>query len=91
MNYITWMKQLDGAGQQAVVDTGFLRLVPNQDVSNDGWVDVLDLISVGNKVGVSGPYGRADVDHNGTVNVLDLISVGNYCTIQLMSLPPGVS
>ncbi len=86
-DFINWMRQVDGAGQQAVVDTGFLRLVAAQDVDSNGGVNVLDLISVGNKVGAASNLGRADVDHNGSVNVLDLIAVGNWVGAAIVADP----
>jgi len=83
-NFITWLKATDGAGQTAVATTGFLKLVPNQDVDGNNSVNVLDLISVGNKVGASSNLGRSDVDRNGSVNVLDLISVGNWVGVSIV-------
>ncbi len=84
-NFITWLKATDGAGQAAVATAGFLKLVPNQDVDGNNSVNVLDLISVGNKVGASSNLGRSDVDRNGSVNVLDLISVGNWVGVSIVA------
>ena len=79
-NFINWLEATDGQGQNDVVTAGFLKIYPDQDVNTDNAVNVLDLIMVGNSIGLSGAnhWVRADVDSNGTVNVLDLIQVGNW-------------
>jgi ABC-type phosphate transport system substrate-binding protein len=79
-DFISWLEATDGQGQNDVVTAGFLKLIPDQDVNADNAVNVLDLIMVGNSIGLSGAnhWVRADVDSNGTVNVLDLIQVGNW-------------
>ena len=79
-DFIAWLEATDGQGQNDVVNAGFLKIYPDQDVNTDNTVDVLDLIQVGNYVGQNGAshWVRADVNSDGTVDVLDLISVGNW-------------
>jgi outer membrane protein assembly factor BamB len=50
------------------------------DVNQDGWVNVLDIIRVGQHFGESGAAGwiREDVNKDGVVNVLDLIMIGQH-------------
>ncbi len=50
------------------------------DVNEDGAVNALDMISIGQHYGESGAPGwiRQDVNHDGTINVLDAILVGQH-------------
>jgi len=84
--FINWIRATDGAGQASVVSTGFLKLVPDQDVKVDNSVDVLDLIQVGNAVGQTGTprFIRADVKADGAIDVLDLIQVGNWVGVSIL-------
>ena len=80
-DFINWMKQTNGQGQNDVVTAGFLKLIPDQDVVIDNTIDVLDLIGVGNHIGEHGAtphWIRADVKADGVIDVLDLIAVGNW-------------
>ena len=88
-SFLSWITQLNGKGQADVVSAGFLTLVPGEDVNNDGTVNVLDLIQVGNCIGEGGAQItniRADVNGDGTVNVLDLIQVGNWIGTNILPL-----
>ena len=66
---VTW---LDGAVQ--VVE------YPPWDVNEDGCVNVLDLILVGQHFGETGPacWIREDVNCDGAINVLDVILIGQH-------------
>jgi hypothetical protein len=52
------------------------------DVNGDGWVNVLDLILVGQHFGESGPLGwiPEDVNEDGQIDVLDMILIGQHWT-----------
>ena len=52
------------------------------DVNNDGQVNVLDLVLIGQKWGQTGPPGwiKEDVNKDGAVNVLDMVIVGQHWT-----------
>jgi len=95
-NWLTWIRQEDGTGQQDVAKAGELKLIPDQavlqtSVTSTYTIGVLDLIAVGNKVGQTTNLGRTDVLHNGSISVLDLIAVGNYCGTVVQALPSGVN
>jgi hypothetical protein len=66
---VTW---LDGAVQ--VVE------YPPWDVNEDGCVNVLDMILVGQHFGETGPacWIREDVNCDGAINVLDVILIGQH-------------
>ena len=66
---VTW---LDGAVQ--VVE------YPPWDVNEDGCINVLDLILVGQHFGETGPacWIREDVNCDGAINVLDVIVIGQH-------------
>ncbi len=50
----------------------------NEDVNDDGFVDITDLVIVSQNFGQSGPGIIGDVNGDGLVNILDLISVAQY-------------
>ena len=52
-------------------------VIPSWDLDGNHVCDVLDLISVGNKIGQSGTM-KEDIDANGIIDVLDLIIIGNH-------------
>ncbi|MBN1189425.1 MAG: PQQ-binding-like beta-propeller repeat protein [Dehalococcoidales bacterium] len=53
---------------------------PEWDVNQDGSINVLDMILVGNHFGQTGTPGwlEEDVNSDGDINVLDLILIGNH-------------
>ena len=53
---------------------------PAWDVNEDGTINYLDLIRIGNHYGESGAAGwiAEDVNSDGTINYLDLIIIGNH-------------
>jgi hypothetical protein len=62
------------ADTQAVFRT---RAGAAEDVNEDGWVDIADLVAIGLAFGRSGPPGflRADVTGDGVVDIADLVRV----------------
>ena len=53
--------------------------IPDYDVNEDGQINILDLILVGQNLGKSPPtYARADVNDDGRVNITDLVMVANH-------------
>jgi hypothetical protein len=52
------------------------------DVNSDGFVNVLDLILVGQHLGETGPPGwiPEDINADGQINVLDMILIGQHWT-----------
>lgn len=67
-------------------DTEDITIIVNNiyqpDVTSDGLVNVLDMISVAQNWDETGANGwiPEDVDENGTVNILDIILIGQYWT-----------
>ncbi len=59
------------------------------DVSNDGSVNVLDLVQVRNQLNQAAGAGnfRADVSGDGTINVLDLVAIRNALNTSVASCP----
>ena len=57
----------------------FAQIVPrNEDVNDDGFVDITDLVIVGQNFGQSGHGILGDVDEDGEVNILDLVRVAQH-------------
>ncbi len=55
------------------------QIVPrNEDINDDGFVDIADLVIVSQNFGQRGPGIAGDVNADGEVNILDLISVVQY-------------
>ena len=46
-----------------------------EDVNQDGWVDILDLVVVAGNIGTGRPHLYADVNDDGIVDVLDLVVI----------------
>jgi outer membrane protein assembly factor BamB len=66
-----------------VNDAGYLYALGNRtawDVNQDGSIDVLDMILVGNHFGETGDAGwiAEDVKADGSIDVLDMIIIGNH-------------
>lgn len=59
---------------------------PKWDVNQDGTVNILDLVLVGQNLGSQNP--QADVNEDGTVNVLDLVLVANHFGESVAVTPP---
>ncbi len=63
---------------------------PNEDINQDGTVNILDLVLVGQNLGqkpASNP--RADVNNDGQVNVLDLVLVAERLGEKVVSAAPS--
>ena len=92
-DYISWLTQTDGVGQSIVVQKDEMKLVPDKDVNTDGYVDVYDLISVGNQIsanlgtGHASHWVRQDVKADGSIDVYDLIKVGGWVGTQITAAP----
>ena len=56
--------------------------IDEADVNSDGYVNVLDLIRVGQHLDETGPASwiREDINKDGTITVLDLIIIGQHWT-----------
>ncbi|MCP3682748.1 MAG: DUF1565 domain-containing protein [bacterium] len=56
--------------------------VPDWDINQDGKIDILDLISIGQRMGYSGSPGwiKEDVKQDGTIDILDMILVAQHQT-----------
>ena len=66
------------------------RAEPNEDINQDGIVNILDLVLVGQNLGqkpASNP--RADVNKDGQVNVLDLVLVAERLGEKVVSAAPA--
>jgi len=70
----------DGLGNLVVTESESFVVPPNWDITMDGTVSVIDLISISNQLGQSGIFGwvREDVDNNGVVELSDIILVSGY-------------
>ena len=56
-----------------------VQIMPrNEDVNDDGFVDLKDLVLVGRDFGQRGPGITGDVNRDGVVNILDLILVSQH-------------
>jgi hypothetical protein len=90
---ITWMTTLDSTGQDTVVTSNELRLVPDQDINDVGQVNYIDLTQLGIDYGQTDPskYGpthlRADINRGGVVNYLDLTDLGLWYGEVTQTLP----
>ena len=64
------------------VTAHFVAAGPQPDVNNDGQVNVLDMVLIGQKWGQTGDPGwiKEDVNQDGKIDVLDLILVGQHWT-----------
>ena len=73
----------DSFGNTICSDVCSFAIPPNWDVTMDGTVTLMDLISVSNEFGTSGSLGwiREDVDNNGVVELSDIILVSNYFNV----------
>jgi hypothetical protein len=80
------MTDTEGIGQNHVVDVGFLRLVPDENVvDTDNVIDISDIGEVGNHYGQSGTphWIRADVLREGVVNIDAIGEVGNWFGVSI--------
>lgn len=70
----------DTNGNTVVSTPISFTMYANWDINMDGVCDILDLLSVSNKFGLSGPPGwiREDVNNDGEVRVLDLVILDSY-------------
>ena len=56
---------------------GFATITPRrQDINNDGFINMKDMIIAGRFLGDEGPGIRADVNGDEVVNILDLVLIG---------------
>lgn len=63
--------------------------IPTYDVNEDGQINILDLILVGQNLGKSPPtHARADVTGDGRVNISDLVMVANHLG-EITGIPPA--
>ena len=65
-------------GKSVTVAGGFTYTPLRYDVTEDGLVNILDLVRVASQFGETGTGLLGDVDNNGTVNILDLVVVANH-------------
>ena len=65
-------------GKSVTLAGGFTYKLSPYDVTEDGLVNILDLVRVASQFGETGTGLLGDVDDNGTVNILDLVLVANY-------------
>jgi hypothetical protein len=77
-SYFVWV--VDAEGNSNSSDSFAFSMPPNWDVNNDGYQNILDLVSVSNLYGQDGSMGwiREDVDNNGIIQVFDLVLISNY-------------
>ena len=63
----------------------------NEDINQDGTVNILDLVLVGQNLGQKpASHPRADVNNDGQVNVLDLVLVAEHLGEQVAAAPSQV-
>ena len=67
-------------GKSVTLTGGFTYELSPYDVTEDGLVNILDLVRTASQFGETGVGLQGDVDGNGTVNILDLVLVANYFT-----------
>ena len=90
---IQWMTTLDSTGQDTVVTSSELRLVPDADINGDGTVNYLDLTQLGINYGVADPsdfgtsHVRTDINRDGVTNYLDLTTLGIWYGETTQTLP----
>ena len=65
-------------GKMDTLAGGFTYELSPYDVTEDGLVNILDLVRVASQFGETSAGLQGDVDGNGTVNILDLVLVANY-------------
>ena len=95
MTFVNWFETLDGAGQDTTVAQHELRLVPDEDINNDGVINIYDLVVMGNNWGATETvanetgtgHNRADINRDGTVNIYDLVDLGNWWGVTVVPLP----
>ena len=64
-------------GKSVTLAGSFTYKLSAYDVTEDGTVNILDLVRVASQFGETGAGLEGDVDGNGTVNILDLVVVAN--------------
>ena len=69
-------------GKSDTLAGGFTYELSPYDVTGDGVVNILDLVSVARQFGETGAGLAGDIDGNGTVNILDLVAVANNLSPQ---------
>ena len=90
---IQWMTTPDSTGQDTVVTSSELRLVPDADINGDGTVNYLDLTQLGINYGVADPsdfgtsHVRTDINRDGVTNYLDLTTLGIWYGETTQTLP----
>ena len=86
---VTWMTTLDGLAQRKhVTNLGFLMLVPDVDVLNNGVIDISQVQEIGNYYGQTKPADiRADVLRDGIVDISDIQEVGNWYGTVIANYP----
>ena len=67
-------------GKTDTLAGGFTYELSPYDVTEDGLVNILDLVRVASQFGETSAGLQGDVDGNGTVNILDLVMVANHFT-----------
>jgi hypothetical protein len=93
MVFVNWFETLDSPGQDAAVAQHELRLIPDEDINNDGVVSIYDLVVMGNNWGAADPatsgttHLRSDINRDGTVSIYDLVDLGNWWGVQIQALP----
>ena len=93
MVFVNWFETLDSLGQDAAVAQHELRLVPDEDINNDGVVSIYDLVVMGNNWESADPatsgttHLRSDINRDGTVSIYDLVDLGNWWGVQIQALP----
>ncbi len=65
-------------GKSATLAGSFTYTPSRYDVTDDGVVNILDLVRVASQFGETGAGLEGDIDGNGTVNILDLVVVANH-------------
>ena len=91
---INWMTTTDGTGQDTVVTSKELRLVPDEDiVTTDKTIDIYQLVQFGNDWGKTDPsktgttHLRSDVVRDGSVDIYSLVDLGNWWGVNLATFP----
>ena len=65
-------------GKSDTLAGGFTYTFSPYDVTQDGVVNIFDLVRTANQLGKSGEGLSGDVNEDGTVNILDLVAVANH-------------